>query len=343
MTSGRCSSHRLDQPLGGHLDAEVDHLEAVVREHDVDQVLADVVDVALDRREQHLAARRARRPLHVRLEEGDRRLHHLGRLQHLGDDQLVGVEQPPDLVHAGHQRAVDRSPSGVGAARVGERGVEIVLEPDLASPRRSPARAARRAAATRARGPAAALARPRKCAVKAATAASPAALSPSGRKISASASRRSSLGDLGVARQPLGVDDRGVEPGLRRVVEEDRVEHLAAGGRQAERDVGDAEHGLRERELGLDRAHALDRRRRRADVGLVAGAAGEDQRVEPEVLRRHRHLLGQDRVAAPRDLDLALDRDRHPLLVDQADHQRGAEAARERHDLARSGRGRPRG
>ena len=34
-------------------------------------------------------------------------LHRLGALQHFGDDQLVGVEQPADLVHAGHQRAVD--------------------------------------------------------------------------------------------------------------------------------------------------------------------------------------------------------------------------------------------
>ena len=45
--------------------------------------------------------------LHVRLEVRDRGLHRLGDLQHLGDDHLVGVEQAADLVHAGHQRAVD--------------------------------------------------------------------------------------------------------------------------------------------------------------------------------------------------------------------------------------------
>ena len=41
------------------------------------------------------------------LEVIDRGLHGFGRLQHLGDDQLVVVEQPSDLRHAGHQRAVD--------------------------------------------------------------------------------------------------------------------------------------------------------------------------------------------------------------------------------------------
>ncbi len=45
--------------------------------------------------------------LHERRQVVDRRLHRLGRLQHLRHDQLVGVEEPPDLVHAGHQRAVD--------------------------------------------------------------------------------------------------------------------------------------------------------------------------------------------------------------------------------------------
>ena len=48
-------ANRLDQGLGRHLDTEVDDLEAVVGQDDVDQVLADVVDVALDRGQDHLA------------------------------------------------------------------------------------------------------------------------------------------------------------------------------------------------------------------------------------------------------------------------------------------------
>ena len=62
--SGWCSSIADDELLRRHLDAEVDHLEAGALEHDVDEVLADVVDVALDRAHQELAdglRRRSRR------------------------------------------------------------------------------------------------------------------------------------------------------------------------------------------------------------------------------------------------------------------------------------------
>src|SRR3546814_9736533 len=45
----------------GHHHAEVDDLEAVALEHDADDILADIVDVALDRRHHDLAlALRAR-------------------------------------------------------------------------------------------------------------------------------------------------------------------------------------------------------------------------------------------------------------------------------------------
>ena len=100
-------AERFDQFLGLHLDAQIHDPVAVVAENNLDQVLADVVDVALDRRENNLALGRALGFLHVRLEMRDRRLHRLGRLQNLGDDHLVGVEQAADLVHALHQRAVD--------------------------------------------------------------------------------------------------------------------------------------------------------------------------------------------------------------------------------------------
>ena len=44
------------QDLGRrHHDAEIDDLVIVAGEHDADDVLADVVHIALDRRHQHLA------------------------------------------------------------------------------------------------------------------------------------------------------------------------------------------------------------------------------------------------------------------------------------------------
>ncbi len=42
--------------LAGDHHAQVDHLVVVAAEHDADDVLADVVDVAFDGRQQHLAA-----------------------------------------------------------------------------------------------------------------------------------------------------------------------------------------------------------------------------------------------------------------------------------------------
>ncbi len=68
MTSGRCSLSGLDESLAVDLDAEVHDVEAVVREHDVDEVLPDVVNVALDGGEEDLPVRVALLPLHVRLE-----------------------------------------------------------------------------------------------------------------------------------------------------------------------------------------------------------------------------------------------------------------------------------
>ena len=58
MASASTSFDLLDHLGDRHLDAEVVHLVAVVGEDDVDEVLADVVDVALDGGEHDPALRR---------------------------------------------------------------------------------------------------------------------------------------------------------------------------------------------------------------------------------------------------------------------------------------------
>src|SRR5215470_11013953 len=50
---GLVLAHRVDELLGGDLHTEVDDVEPGALEHDVDEVLADVVDVALDRAHDH--------------------------------------------------------------------------------------------------------------------------------------------------------------------------------------------------------------------------------------------------------------------------------------------------
>ena len=90
-----------------HLDPEVLHRVAVVGEDDVDQVLADVVDVALDRGQHHDALAALVGLLHVGLEVGDGRLHGLGRAEHEGQLHLAGGEQLAHRLHAGQEEVVD--------------------------------------------------------------------------------------------------------------------------------------------------------------------------------------------------------------------------------------------
>ena len=70
-----------------HHDTEIDHLVIITREDDTDDVLADVVHVALDRRHDDLALslggaaggdERSFFCLHERLQVGDGFLHHAG-------------------------------------------------------------------------------------------------------------------------------------------------------------------------------------------------------------------------------------------------------------------------
>ena len=96
-----------DHLVDADLDAEVDDLVAVVGQDDVDQVLADVVHVALDGGQHHGALAALIGLLHEGLEEGDGRLHRLGRLQDEGKLHLAGGEALADDLHALEQHVVD--------------------------------------------------------------------------------------------------------------------------------------------------------------------------------------------------------------------------------------------
>ena len=98
---------RLNQLLRRHLDAEVHHSIPVVAQNDLDQVLADIMDVALYRGQNDLAPRRTLALLHELLEMIDGSLHRLCRLQHLGDNKFVVIEEASNLAHSSHQRTVD--------------------------------------------------------------------------------------------------------------------------------------------------------------------------------------------------------------------------------------------
>ena len=105
---------RVEDPVTWDHHAEVDHLVVVAAQNDADDVLADVVHVALDGCEHDLplgradtiAAGRLLR-LHVRLQIGDRALHRAGALHDLWEEHLPRAEEIADDRHPVHQRPFD--------------------------------------------------------------------------------------------------------------------------------------------------------------------------------------------------------------------------------------------
>ena len=105
----------LDSPahdlVGRHHHAQVDHLIIITSENNRDNVLANVVHVALHRSEEYLARLGRTCRLFLRLngraQDGNRLLHRAGRLHHLRQEHLSSPEQLTHPVHTGHQRPVD--------------------------------------------------------------------------------------------------------------------------------------------------------------------------------------------------------------------------------------------
>ncbi len=101
---------RVEYFFGGHHDAQVDDLVVIAGQDHGDNVLADVVDVALYGRDHHPPSARAPHGLlglDVGQEDGYRLLHNPCALDHLGEEHLPLAEEPADDVHPFHQRAFD--------------------------------------------------------------------------------------------------------------------------------------------------------------------------------------------------------------------------------------------
>src|SRR5215208_6222075 len=95
---------------GRHHYAEVYDLEVVALQHDPDDVLPDVVYIALDGGHYDGAVRLAGLAsllLYKRDEVGDGLLHHSGALYDLRQEHPARSEQVPDDVHPVHKRAFD--------------------------------------------------------------------------------------------------------------------------------------------------------------------------------------------------------------------------------------------
>src|SRR3546814_19998361 len=89
------------------------------------------------------------------------------------------------------------------------------------------------------------------------------------------------------------VHDGGSEAALDRVVEEDRVQHVARGGVETEGDVGEAEQDLAVGQLARDGLDGIQSPQAELAVILVAGADGEGQRIDDEVAGRQAVLQAE--------------------------------------------------
>ena len=253
---------------------------------------------------------------------GHGELHSLGALQHFGDNQLVGVELTPYFVHTGHQRAVD---DGQGGAFL-QRQIQVVGQPLLAAfydaLRQSVVQGQSQAFLGGSAGRAVA---------EVGGEGGHRIVAPMPNQILGKAALLLRYGS--VALHQFRVDDRQIQAGQSAVVQKNGVEHLAPGGRQPERNIGNAQHGFGVGQSLLNQAHAFDGFGGGTDIVFIAGAGGEHQGVKDDVLFRHPVLFGEQAVGAAGDFQLARAGDSLGLVgvvVNAAHHQGGAVAARQR-------------
>ena len=112
------------------VDAEVDDLEAGALEHHRHQVLADVVDVALDGADHDLADRFGAGLGEQRAQDLHPGLHRVGGEQHLGHEQDAVTEVDADDPHALDERVVQRPVRAPAAVEQDHRALDdLVGEP----------------------------------------------------------------------------------------------------------------------------------------------------------------------------------------------------------------------
>ena len=124
---GARAAPRVEDGLQRLLDADVVDLEAIVREDDVNEILADVVHIASDggKHDARLLRRARFGLLHVRLKKRDGLFHHCGRLQHERQLHLTRAEQFADGLHTAEKMIVDDRQRRIGLHRLGETLVEV--------------------------------------------------------------------------------------------------------------------------------------------------------------------------------------------------------------------------
>ena len=282
----------VEDGLGVHHHPQVDDFEIIALEHHTDDVLADVVHVALDRGHDDLAGGAGISGLlrfDIGNQIGHRLFHHPRRLHHLGQEHLAVAEQVAHHVHTVHQRPLDHlNRAGELLARLlgvlGDVGVDALDQGMFQALGHRPLT-------------------PRQILLL--LLAAPALIF--------AGNGHQALGGVGTAvedhvfhavaqfhgqfvvhRQLAGVDDTHVHTGVHRVVEEYRMDGLAHRivAAEGERHVAHPPGDQGMRQGALDLAGGLDEVHRVIVVLFDAGGDGEDIGIENEVFRGEPHLFG---------------------------------------------------
>ena len=307
--------------------AQVNHLVIVTGEHHTDDVLADIVHVALYRGHQDAAIGLAVLGflrLDIRLQIGHSLFHDSRGFHHLGQEHLAGAEEVTDHVHAVHQRPLDdiqwSFAGGAGGFGIlddivvdalDQRVLEALVDRQLAPGQIFLARLAAAVAAVFLRdfqqgfGPV-------RIAVQDYVLDFLAQF----------------LGQFVVHRQHAGVDDTHIQARLDSVEQEDRVDCLAHGVVAPEREghIGHTTGNIGAGQVLANPARGLDKIHRVVVVLFNTGGDGKDVRIKNDVARCEPHLVDQHVVTALADLGLALESVRLALLVEGHDDHRGAVA-----------------
>ncbi len=270
--------------------------------------------------------------LHEGLEVRDGVLHRLGGAEHEGELHLSGGEQLADRLHACEQDVVD---DGERSHSTRHGLVEVLVEPVavavddpvLEAALDRPTRPVLGGHGRRARD---ALVEGQQLGQRVVAVASAVV-------DEIEADLTGSLVDLREREDLRGMHDRRVETGLDTFVEEDRVEHLPGRGVEAERDVGEPEHGVDAGELRLDPADALDGLDAVPPTLLHPGREGKGERVEEEVARAQSVPLDRDVVDRLGGTELPVGGAGLTLGVDAGADDRRAELFRQGEERVESG------
>ena len=324
----------LRDPGPRHHHAQVDDFVIVALEHDGDDVLADIMDIAFDGREHDFALRARIAGLQFfgfdeRDQVRDRLFHDARAFHHLRQKHLARAEEIADHVHAVHQRAFDHLDR---AAAVGEQflarflGILDHVIGDAAHQRVGEPRLDRAFAP-----------------LKVFDLHLAAALHRLGEFHHALGGIRPAveydvldvleelLGDLVVNADLAGVDDRHREAGFHRVIQERGVDRLAHAIVAAER-----KRNVRQPAAHFRVRQVLAYPLRRGDKVLAVIAmlfdAGRDReyiRIDDHVFRQEADVVDENLVRAPADLAPAFERIGLAFLVKRHHHDRSTIAARE--------------